>query len=136
MQLGREQHELALRCAAEKLSKLKPGGYSLTPRYRYDSDTGRTEFIPREVVEELLRQGRGDELRGTLEPDIVISKESPRHVQAVYDFKFPCRNTDQPSPWREYPEGHPHAGENQGDLYWNALRVKPARVQPHVGVIR
>jgi hypothetical protein len=136
MQLGIEQHELALRCAAEKLSMLKPGGYSLSPRYRYDPGTGKTEYIPREVVEELLRQGRGEELRGTLEPDIVIHEEDPRRVQDVYDYKFPCKNTDRQSPWREYPEGHPSGGRDQGALYLKALRVTPARVQPHVGVIR
>ena len=61
---------------------------------------------------------RSEELRGTLEPDLVIFEESPRRVQAVYDYKFPCKNTDQPS------------------SCWRALRVRPARVQPHVGVIR
>ncbi len=136
MQLGVEQHELALRCAAEKLNKLKPGGFSLSPRYRYDPDTGRTEYIPREVVEELLRQGRGEELRGTLEPDIVIHEENPRRVQEVYDYKFPCVNKSEMSPWRKYQKGHPYAGRNQGELYRDALRVRPARVQPHLGVGR
>lgn len=136
MQLGVEQHEVALRCAAEKLSKLKPGGFSLTPRYRFNPRTGTTEYIPPEVVEELLRQGRGDELKGTLEPDIVIHDGSPRRVQDVYDYKFPCVNTDRRLPWREYPEGHPSGGRNQGDVYLKALGRPPARVQPRVGVYR
>jgi hypothetical protein len=136
MQLGVEQHEVALRCAAEKLSKLKPGGDSLSPRYSYDPGTRRTEYIPREIVEELLRQGRGEELRGTLEPDIVIHEEDPRRVQDAYDFKFPCMSTGKRSPWRQYPKGHPHGGKDQGELYQQALRVNPARVQPHLGVSR
>jgi hypothetical protein len=134
MQLGVEQHEVALRCAEELLSKLRPSGFSISPRYRYDPKTGKTEYIPREIVEELLRQGRSDELKGTLEPDIVISEESPRRVQAVYDFKFPCVNTGDRSPWRKYPKGHPHEGYDQGEMYERALRTEPARVQPRVGV--
>jgi hypothetical protein len=37
MQLGVEQHRVALKCAEERLSELKPGGFSLSPRYRYES---------------------------------------------------------------------------------------------------
>jgi hypothetical protein len=89
MQLGVAQHRVALQCAEEKLSGLKPGGFSLSPRYRYDPVTGRAEHLPRENVKELLRQGRSEELRGTLEPDIVIHAGAPHQVQAVYDYKFP-----------------------------------------------
>lgn len=136
MQLGVEQHQVALRCAEEKLKKLKPGGFSISPRYRVDPETKRGEYIAPEVVEALLRQGRGAELRGTIEPDIVIHEGQPQRVQDVYDFKFPCVNTDQPSRWREYPKESPHAGANQGDLYRDALGGTPARVQPHIGVYR
>jgi hypothetical protein len=136
MQLGLEQHEVALRCAEEQLSKIKPGGFILSPRYRYDPNTGKTEYLPREVVEELLRQGRSEELRGTLEPDIVIHDRDLRRVQDAYDFKFPCMNTGSRIPWRQYPQGHSHSGRSQGQLYKDALKVDPARVQPHVGVGR
>lgn len=85
MQLGIEQHEVALQCAADQLSKVRPGCFSFSPRYRYDESTGKTEYIPREFVEELLRQGRGGELKGTLEPDIVICEGDPRRVQDVYE---------------------------------------------------
>lgn len=136
MRLRREQHEMALRCAEEKLSKIKPGGFSLSPRYRFDPKTRRTEYIPREAVEELLRQGRGAELRGTIEPDIVIHEGDPRRIQDVYDFKFPCMATDQRAPWRRYPEGHPYQHEHQGEVYQEALGRLPARVQPHVGAFR
>jgi hypothetical protein len=136
MQLGVEQHEVALRCAEARLKKVKPGGFSLSPRYRVDPQTGRAQYIPREVVEELLRQGRGAELRGTIEPDIVIHEGQPQRVQDVYDFKFPCVNTDEPSPWRRYPKGSPHADLNQGQVYEKAFGEIPARVQPHVGVQR
>jgi hypothetical protein len=134
MQLGVEQHRVALRCVEEKLSKLKPGGFSLSPRYRYDSATGRTEFIPRETVQELLRQGKSAELKGTLEPDIVIHEGAPQQVQAVYDYKFPCVNTDQWSSWRKFPERRADRVVDQGDLYELALKVKPRLVQPHLGV--
>jgi len=135
MQLGVEQHRVALQCAEEELGKLKPGGFSLLARYRYDSVTGRAEYIPRDTVKKLLDQGKGVELRGTLEPDVVIHIEgSPHQVQAVYDYKFPCVNTDRQSQWREYPEGSAHAGRSQEDVYSEALKVTPLRVQPHLGV--
>jgi hypothetical protein len=136
MRLGVEQHAVALECAEKKLRELKPGGYSLSPRYRYDPSTGKAEYIPAERVKELLSQGRGAELRGTLEPDIVIHEGSPRRVQAVYDYKFPCVNTDRRSEWRTYPRGSPHGEADQGSLYFKALRVVPARVQPRVGISR
>jgi hypothetical protein len=43
MKLGVEQHQVALQCAEERLSQLKPGGFSISPRYRYDPRTGRAE---------------------------------------------------------------------------------------------
>jgi hypothetical protein len=135
MQLGVEQHRFALKCTKQKLKELKPGGFSLSQRYRYDRATGRTERIPPETVKQLLDQGRGAELRGTLEPDVVIHiKDAPHQVQAVYDYKFPCVNTDRKSPWRDYPEGRADGVGHQGDLYNKALKVEPARVQPHLGV--
>ncbi len=133
MKLGVEQHRVALSCVDEALRKLKPGGFSLSPRYRYDASTGKVEFIPRETVQELLSQGRGAELRGTLEPDVVIHKGAPHKVQGVYDYKFPCVNTSNRSSWREYPEGHVHGARNQEELYKNALKVTPLRVQPYLG---
>jgi hypothetical protein len=136
MRLGVEQHRVALQCAEERLKELKPGGYSLSPRYRYDSATGKAEYIPHETVQELLRRGRSAELRGTLEPDIVIHGGAPHQVQAVRDFKFPCVNTDEWSSWREYRRGQTHSGSDQGQLYKDALKVTPARVQPHLGVSR
>jgi hypothetical protein len=134
IRLGVEQHRVALECAEENLRKLKPGGYSLSPRYRYDPDTGKAEHLEREAVQDLLRQGRSGELKGTLEPDVVIHGGAPHQVQAVYDYKFPCMNTDRKSPWREYPKGSAQAAADQGELYESALKVTPRRVQPHLGV--
>jgi hypothetical protein len=81
-------------------------------------------------------QGRGAELRGTIEPDVVIHEGNPHHVQATYDYKFPCMNTGAWSRWRKYPEGPPHYGKKQGQLYEEAFGVKPVLVQPRVGVSR
>ncbi|MFL5349513.1 MAG: hypothetical protein ACJ8AT_32330 [Hyalangium sp.] len=136
MQLGVEQHQVALRCAEERLKKLKPGGFSISPRYRVDPQTGSAQYIPREVVEELLRQGRGAQLRGTIEPDIVIHEGQPQRVQDTYDFKFPCVSTDEFSSWRRYPRESPHVGKTQGEVYQQALGGQPAQVQPHIGVHR
>lgn len=136
MQLGLEQHALALQCAEKRLQELKPGGFSIQPRYRVDPETGKAEYLPREVVETVLRQGRGAELRGTIEPDIVIHEGQPHRAQGVYDYKFPCAPSSKRSDWRTYPEGTPHAGKSQGEVYQKALGGEPARVQPHLGVYR
>jgi hypothetical protein len=136
MQLGLEQHALALQCAEKRLQELKPGGFSIQPRYRVDPKTGKAEYLPREVVETLLRQGRSSELRGTIEPDIVIHEGQAHRVQDVYDYKFPCAPGSKRSDWRTYPEGNPHAGKPQGEVYQKALGGEPARVQPHLGVYR
>ncbi|ADO67856.1 conserved uncharacterized protein [Stigmatella aurantiaca DW4/3-1] len=136
MQLGLEQHKIAMDCTARILDKLSPGGFSIQPRYRYDPQTRTTEYLPDEVVKKLLKQGRGTELRGTLEPDIVIHEADARRVQAVYDYKFPCVSTDKRSRWREYPDGHPYEGRHQGSMYKQALGVDPAMVQPRIGVFR
>ncbi len=132
MELGVEQHEEALKCAEKVLDRLKPGGYSISPRYRYDPRTRKAEHIPTEVVKDLLSRGRGKELRGTLAPDIVIHMGSPLQVQAVFDYKFPCENTDRRSRWRRYPEGHPSGLDHQGTLYQEALKVEPLIVQPRI----
>ncbi|CAM3948723.1 hypothetical protein COSO111634_29725 [Corallococcus soli] len=42
MILGEEMHRIALRCAAEKLNELRPGGFSLEPTYKYDPDRKET----------------------------------------------------------------------------------------------
>jgi hypothetical protein len=135
MQLGNEQHALALRCAEARLKELKPGGFSISPRYRIDPQTGHAQFIPREQVQALLAQGRSAELLGSIEPDIVIHAGHPHQVQLTFDFKFPCVNGGN-TPWRKYPEGHPHHGYNQRDVYERALGVEPLRILPRRGVMR
>jgi hypothetical protein len=133
MQLGIEQHKLALQCTLERLSELKPGGFSLSPRYRFDKKTGLTTHIPPEEVNALIAKGRTMELRGTLEPDVVIHTGNPLRIQTLFDFKFPCVNGGDPG-WRRYPEGSPHQGRDQGTVYQEALGAKPWRVLPRWGV--
>jgi hypothetical protein len=90
MRLGTEMHEVAARCAQEKLDKLRPGGFSLESRYRYDSRTGRWKQVSTEEERALDASGNQGELRGTLKPDVIIHSGNPLDVQAIYDFKFPC----------------------------------------------
>lgn len=136
--LGTEMHKVALECARRKLSELRPGGFGLEPRYRHNPETNRWEFLSEEKVRSLLRQGRGGELKGSISPDVVIHTGNPHQVLAVYDFKFPCVNIDEPADWRVYPPDSPHHGSTQQGLYRNALRLTelPAIVQPRLGVIR
>lgn len=134
MQMGIEQHALALKCAQEKLEELKPGGFSITPRYRVNPNTRKVQFLSQAQVKNLLDAGRSAELRGSIEPDIVIHLGNPLHVQAVFDFKFPCVNGGR-TPWRKYPKNHPYAESTQRDVYTKVLSDKVFRVLPHWGVL-
>ncbi|PTL82822.1 hypothetical protein [Vitiosangium sp. GDMCC 1.1324] len=135
MRLGTEMHDVALGCINKTLSRLRKGGYSLDPCYRYDKQTQKTTFVSCEEVKDLLDRGCGDELRGTLRPDLVLHSGNPLDVQAVYDFKFPCVNSNTKPEWRDYPETSPHYGCNQGQLYQEALGVEPEIIFPRWGLI-
>ena len=136
MQLGTEMHQVALQCAKERLGQLRPGGFSLEPTYRYDSRSGQTKYLPEEDVAALRESGNGGELLGTIAPDVVIHTGNPLHIQAVYDFKFPCFHLDGMPRWDTYPPGHPHQRRGQDQVYRTALGVRPARVAPRIGVQR
>ncbi len=129
MQLGSEKHERAIQCTRERLEALIPGSFSLEQRYRYDRQTGQTQLVSQEEARALLKKNCGDELIGTLVPDVVIHSGNPLEALAVYDFKFPCPTRNPPN-WRNYPQGHPYHRSNQGEMYEAALRVKPRRVAP------
>jgi hypothetical protein len=135
MQLGAEMHQVALRCAREKLSKLPSLDFSIEQRYRHNPQTGLTIPISPELEQSLLRQGLGSELLGSIVPDVVLHTGNPASVQRVYDFKFPCVNPDGIPTWRKYPAGHPYQGQPQGEIYLKALGVPPKRVVPRKGVI-
>jgi hypothetical protein len=114
---------------------LVPGRFSLEPRYRYDRTTKQTTFISEEEAQSLLRQWRGDALKGTLRPDVVIHSGRPLQVRAVYDLKFPCADGSRPTPWTRYTEG-PHQGFDQKQVYWDALGVEPFRIVPWLGILK
>lgn len=139
MRLGEEMHQAARRCAEERLHKLRPGGFSLEQRYRHDRETGQTTLISREEADALLRRGLGRELLGTIQPDVVIHPGEPLRAEAIYDFKFPCVNTDEAPRWREYPRGHPYQRLTQKAVYEQALGksagAEAQRVVPRLGVI-
>ncbi|MFY0569307.1 hypothetical protein ACN28E_36535 [Archangium lansingense] len=136
MRLGTEMHEVARQCAEEALNKLRPGGFSLEQRYRYDSRAGRRKLVSTTEEQALKDSGNQGELRGTVKPDVVIHSGDPLDVQAIYDFKFPCVNPNDVPDWDSYPEGHPYSGLHQGDIYQQLLGPKPARITPRWGVIR
>jgi len=134
IRLGLEMHEAALKCAETKLNGLRVQ-FSLKPRYRFNLETKEKSLITPEEKAALLRKG-GEELKGTLEPDVVIHTGDPLQVQAVYDFKFRCMDFDLAPEWRRYPPGHRYAGRLQGDIYKDAFR--PAQVEiigPRKGIL-
>ncbi|WP_147332833.1 hypothetical protein [Archangium gephyra] len=136
MRLGTEMHTVALDCATDILNRVRRGGFSLDPCYRYDKKTGKTTFVSCEEVKDLLERGCGDELVGTLRPDVVLHSGNPLDIQAVFDFKFPCVNDNKEAPrWRDYPDTSPHHGCNQGQVYTDALKVEPVLIFPRWGVL-
>jgi hypothetical protein len=134
MTLGTEKHEVALRCIQERLSELRPGGFSIEQRYRFDRKSNQTSLLSEKEAQALLRQGHGDQLKGTVRPDIVIHTGNPLQAQAVYDLKFPCPGRNE-AKWNEYPKDHPHFPLHQGEVYKRALRVAPVRVAPGWGLV-
>ncbi|WNG18857.1 hypothetical protein [Cystobacter fuscus] len=134
MRWGLEKHKEARECADKALNQLLPRHFSLEQRYRFDPVTGRKSLVSKEAREELMRQGREKELEGTLEPDVVIHSGDPLHAWAIYDFKFPCPETNLPT-WSTYPKGHPYQGRTQGEMYRRVLGQSPSRITPLDGVI-
>lgn len=134
MKLGSEMHQLALECARQRLAELRPGGFSVEPRYRRGTQDAAWEVIAENEAQALIQQRRASELKGTLVPDIVIHMGSPNQALVVYDFKFPCVG-DEPSTWRVYPRGHPYAGRTQKFMYEQALRARAFRIIPRWGVL-
>lgn len=110
------------------------GRFSLEQRYRGDPQTGWKELVSPEEARRLLQQGCGGELEGTIVPDVVIHTGNPLEVLAVYDFKFPCPETNSPT-WRDYEKG-PFAGSTQERIYFGILKVVPNLVAPIRGIIR
>ncbi|WP_163870489.1 hypothetical protein [Myxococcus eversor] len=136
MHLGCLIHRAALVCTHEALEELRPGRFSLEQRFRFDGDTGILQQISEGDARLLLRLGCGEELKGTLVPDVIIHEGDPLVASAVYDFKFPCVNTDRAPSWRRYEEG-PHQGLDQQLLYERALGTRVVRrVVPRIGVVR
>ncbi|HYO64610.1 MAG TPA: hypothetical protein VEU33_00900 [Archangium sp.] len=135
MQLGTEKHALARQCVEQKLNAQIPGRFSLDQRYRYDPGTGQKQLVNPEEARALRQQGCGDELEGTIVPDVVIHSGNPLELLAVYDFKFPCPISNEPT-WNRYPEGHSFSGSNQGAIYKKILGVGPHLVAPIWRIIR
>lgn len=136
IRLGSEMHEEARKCAERVLGSLWPGGFSLEQLYRFDRRTGHKKLVSAEQEKLLVETGNGGELAGSLRPDVVLHSGDPLQPQAVYDFKFPCVNTDRIPPWSDYPSGHPYEDSTQGDMYEEAFGGNVARIAPRWGVIR
>jgi hypothetical protein len=134
--LGEEMHEVAKECVDRDLGAKRKGGYSLEPRYRITNpETGEKKLVSAEEEDALVKSGNTGELTGTLKPDVVIHEGDPLKAQAVYDFKFPCVNTDRAPDWSRYPEGHPFESETQRTVYQKYIAPWVARIIPRLGVV-
>ncbi|MFE8603260.1 hypothetical protein [Archangium violaceum] len=132
IRLGLEMHEVALACAHAKLGELGLK-FSLKQRYRFNWETKEKSLISPEELAKLLRQG-GEELKGTLEPDVVIHMGDPLLVLPVYDFKFRCVSFEKGPEWRRYPVGHRYAGRLQGAIYREAFGPEVHLIGPRKGM--
>ena len=135
MQLGTEKHALARQCVQQKLTALIPGRFSLEQRYRYDPRTGQKQLVSREEEQALRQHGCGEELTGSIAPDVVIHSSNPLDVLAVYDFKFPCPFSNYPR-WTEYARSSSTTASNQGEAYRQMLGVGPNLVAPLWKIVR
>jgi hypothetical protein len=136
-QLGVEMHEAALGCTEARLNALRPGRFSREPRYRYDSRVQQWKQVSKQEERALEESGNRGELRGSLVPDVVIHSGDPLHAQAVYDFKFPCVNTDSAPTWDKYPSGHLYEGRTPKAMYELLFtNVKILRIVPRLGVVQ
>ncbi|MFL5353109.1 hypothetical protein [Archangium sp.] len=134
--LGEQMHEVAEACADKALGALRKGRYSLEQRYRIlDPETGEKKLVSAEAAEALVESGNAGELTGTLVPDVVIHEGDPLTAQAVYDFKFPCVNTDRAPDWNWYPDEHPFEGKTQKTVYQKYIAPIVARVVPWLGIV-
>ncbi|RYZ39098.1 MAG: hypothetical protein EOO72_09390 [Myxococcaceae bacterium] len=134
--LGNAKHEAALACVQEALGATDAGRFSLEPRYLRDAKTGRTRWLDPEEVARWLAAGQFFLLTGTIAPDVVLhALGNPLKVQRVYDFKFPCPVSNFPR-WDPYPDGHPFASKDQGEIYQQILKSErtPQLVSPNFGV--
>jgi len=111
----------------------------MTGRPRVDQVDRRSwlKFLPRAVVEGLLKAGRFTELKGSIRPDVVIHPGNPLEVVDIYDFKFPCVNPQQEPPWPTYARG-PYKLQSQGEVDTNffSLARTVARDVARLGVFR
>lgn len=133
MELGSKKHEAALDCARKAFAERFTQNISVEPTYQQDFKTKLWRWIDPKQIEEWLQIGLTSPLWGALVPDIVIhASGNPNQIQNVYDFKFPCPSTKDPS-WRRYDKGQPHFPKDQGKMYEDALlggKSKPKRVTP------
>jgi hypothetical protein len=130
MELGAKKHALAVDCVRKALAQLFPNNASLEPTYQRDPTTGQWRWIDPNQVAEWLQLGLTSQLWGALVPDVVVhASGNPNQVQRVYDFKFPCPPTNDPS-WGRYAPGQPHYPKNQGAMYKEALLGGKSEPQP------
>lgn len=134
MELGKEKHKESFKCIEETLGDLIPRHLLIEQRYRLDRARGRVKPMSKEEVDRLVRLGQKGELKGTVEPDVLIHSGDPSQARFVYEFKFPCTEGASTT-WTTYPWG-PHKGLSQRLVYWDAFGVKPGLVKPGKGVLR
>jgi hypothetical protein len=136
--LGLEMHTAARLCVEKKLGSLIPGRFTTEQRYRRvpkrqahsepdrnNQGEWRTEAVPSNKEKSLSY----DEKRGTIVPDVTINTGLPLEVQAVFDFKFPCKS-NQITGWDVYPPGSPYQYRTQADVYREFLKAPPRIIRP------
>ncbi|NTX13044.1 hypothetical protein HUA76_19785 [Myxococcus sp. CA056] len=129
MMLGRKKHALALDCAEAALGQSLPARFLREQRYRRGTRSQEPELVTHQKELDLLRAGASKALEGTVVPDLILHTGNPVQVQRVYDFKFPCPDTNPPV-WRQSPPGNPLRARHQGDAYRMTFGTTPVLVTP------
>jgi hypothetical protein len=130
MFLGLHKHYLAWPCLREALEKLLPRRYLLEARFQLNARTGKWEYLPRSVVEQLVSRHEWERLKGSIAPDIVIM-DGKGVIIRVYDMKFPCPDSNE-ARWDFYRDGRWET-YTQETLYREALKVAPKLVSLREG---
>jgi hypothetical protein len=121
--------QVLLRCAQEAERKVNRRALGEDRPPRRD-ECRKLVLVTREQAQRFLDQGRLHEFQRTFVPDIVIIFDGNAFwIQAVYDFKFPCPDTNGPR-WNSYPDTIAFRGSTQDEVYRDALKVDPLFVTP------
>lgn len=133
--LGRLKHAAAKECLELNLPKhIPPQRFLLEIRFHHLSGTAEWKpFKNQAEFDQAVNSFGWQVFSNIIAPDVVILDPTGTRVVAIYDFKFPCPETN-PAKWDIYKGQHYWSGTPQNVAWHNIFRVSPRRVSPAKGV--